>query len=343
MTKLANNLIVRSSSAEFLIFERQIQDKGIQVRFENGDLWLTQKAMSELYNCTTDNISLHLKNIYSDYELDKESTTEDVSIVQKEGNREVKRSIKYYNLDAVISVGYRVNSDRAVQFRRWATNILKEFSKKGYIIDKKRMENGTFFDEDYYDSLLAEIREIRLSERRFYQKITDIYATSIDYDRKSSVTVKFFKKVQNKMHYAVSHKTASEIIYDRVDSEKEHMGLTSWKNSPNGKILETDVVIAKNYLSKEELEQLELIVSAFLDLAEARAKRNIPMTMEDWATRIDKYLLADDRDILKDAGKISHEIAFDKALTEFEKYRIKQDKIYKSDFDLLIEESVNGD
>ena len=340
---MANNLIVRSSSAEFLIFERQTQDKGIQVRFENGDLWLTQKAMSELYNCTTDNISLHLKNIYSDYELDKESTTEDFSIVQKEGNREVKRSIKYYNLDAVISVGYRVNSDRAVQFRRWATNILKEFSKKGYIIDKKRMENGTFFGEDYYDSLLAEIREIRLSERRFYQKITDIYATSIDYDRKSSVTVKFFKKVQNKMHYAVSHKTASEIIYDRVDSEKEHMGLTSWKNSPNGKILETDVVIAKNYLSKEELEQLELIVSAFLDLAEARAKRNIPMTMEDWATRIDKYLLADDRDILKDAGKISHEIAFDKALTEFEKYRIKQDKIYKSDFDLLIEESINGD
>ena len=205
------------------------------------------------------------------------------------------------------------------------------------------MENGTFFDEDYYDSLLAEIREIRLSERRFYQKITDIYATSIDYDRKSPVTVKFFKKVQNKMHYAVSHKTASEIIYDRVDSEKEHMGLTSWKNSPNGKILETDVVIAKNYLSKEELEQLELIVSAFLDLAEARAKRNIPMTMEDWTIRIDKYLLADDRNILKDAGKISHEIACDKALTEFEKYRIKQDKIYKSDFDLLIEESANGD
>ena len=336
---MGKDLIIRSSSAEFLIFERQTHNKGIQVRFEEGDLWLTQKAMSELYDCTTDNISLHLKNIYNDYELDKESTTEDFSIVQKEGNREVKRNIKYYNLDAVISVGYRVNSDRAVQFRRWATNILKEFSKKGYIIDKKRMENGTFFDEDYYDSLLAEIREIRLSERRFYQKITDIYATSIDYDRKSPVTIKFFKKVQNKMHYAVSHQTAAEIIYDRVDSEKEYMGLTSWKNSPNGKILETDVVIAKNYLSKEELEQLELIVSAFLDLAEARAKRNIPMTMEDWASRIDKYLLSDDRDILKDAGKISHEIACDKALTEFEKYRVKQDKLYKSDFDLLMEES----
>ena len=335
---MAKDLIIRSSSAEFLIFERQTHDKGIQVRFENGDLWLTQKAMSELYNCSSDNIGLHLKNIYNDLELDQNSTTEDFSVVQKEGIREVTRKLKYYNLDAVISVGYRVNSDRAIQFRRWATNILKEFSKKGYIIDKKRMANGAFFDEDYYDSLLAEIREIRLSERRFYQKITDIYATSVDYDRKSPTTIKFFKKVQNKMHYAVSHQTAAEIIYNRADSEKEHMGLTSWKNSPDGKILETDVIIAKNYLTKEELEQLELIVTAFLDLAEARARRHIPMTMEDWATRIDKFLLSDDRDILKDAGKISHEIACDKALTEFEKYRIKQDRLYKSDFDLLLEE-----
>ena len=335
---MAKDLIIRSSSAEFLIFERQTHDKGIQVRFENGDLWLTQKAMSELYNCSSDNIGLHLKNIYNDLELDQNSTTEDFSVVQKEGIREVTRKLKYYNLDAVISVGYRVNSDRAIQFRRWATNILKEFSKKGYIIDKKRMANGALFDEDYYDSLLAEIREIRLSERRFYQKITDIYATSVDYDRKSPTTIKFFKKVQNKMHYAVSHQTAAEIIYNRADSEKEHMGLTSWKNSPDGKILETDVIIAKNYLTKEELEQLELIVTAFLDLAEARARRHIPMTMEDWATRIDKFLLSDDRDILKDAGKISHEIACDKALTEFEKYRIKQDRLYKSDFDLLLEE-----
>lgn len=201
------------------------------------------------------------------------------------------------------------------------------------------MENGTFFDEDYYDSLLAEIREIRLSERRFYQKITDIYTTSIDYDPKSPTTIKFFKKVQNKMHYAVSHQTAAEIIYNRADSEKEHMGLTSWRNSPNGKILETDVVIAKNYLSKDELESLERIVSAFLDLAEDRAKRNIPMTMEDWAIRIDKYLLADDRDILKDVGKISMEIAKDKAITEFGKYRVVQDKIFKSDFDKLMESS----
>ena len=335
------NLYIRSSSAEFLIFEQQKEEKGIEVRFEDGDLWLTQKAMAKLYNCSSDNIGLHLKNIYNDLELDRNSTAEDFSVVQKEGNREVKRKVKYYNLDAVISVGYRVNTDRAIQFRRWATNVLKEFSKKGYIIDKKRMENGTFFDEDYFESLLAEIREIRLSERRFYQKITDIYATSIDYDSKSPTTIKFFKKVQNKMHYAVTHQTVAEIIYNRADHTKEHMNLTNWKNSPNGKILETDVVIAKNYLKKEELEQLELIVSAFLDLAEARAKRNIPMTMEDWANRIDKYLLSDDRDVLKDAGKISHEIAKEKALTEFEKYRVVQDKLYKSDFDKLMESSEN--
>ena len=338
------NLIIRSSSAEFLIFEQQKEEKGIEVRFEEGDLWLTQKAIGELFNTTRNNITMHLQDIYNNNELEENPTSKEFLLVQKEGNREVKRNVKYYNLDAVISVGYRVNSDRAIQFRRWATNILKEFSKKGYILDKKRMENGTFFDEDYYEELLAEIREIRLSERRFYQKITDIYATSIDYDKSSPTTIKFFKKVQNKMHYAVTHNTAAEIIYNRADSEKEHMGLTSWKHSPNGKILETDVVIAKNYLSKDELEQLELIVSAFLDLAEARAKRNIPMTIEDWSNRIDKYLLSDDRDILKDAGKISHEIACDKALTEFERYRVKQDRLYQSDFDkLLLESEQNND
>lgn len=336
-----NKLMIRSSAAEFLIFERQKKENGVEVRFENGDLWLTQKAISVLYNVDRTVITKHIKNIYDELELEEKSTSAIFALVQQEGDREVERKTNYYNLDVVISVGYRVNSDKAIQFRRWATYVLREFSQKGYILDKKRMENGTFFDEDYYETLLAEIREIRLSERRFYQKITDIYATSIDYDRKSPVTIKFFKKVQNKIHFAVSHKTAAEIIYDRVDSDKEYMGLTSWKNYPDGKILETDVVIAKNYLTKEELEQLELIVSAFLDLAEARAKRNIPMTMEDWATRIDKYLLADDRNILKDAGKISHEIACDKALTEFEKYRVKQDKLYKSDFDKLLEEIID--
>ena len=335
--------MIRSSSAEFLIFERQTHDKGVQVRFEDGDLWLTQKAIGELFDIDRTVVTKHIKNIYSEFELDENSTSANFALVQKEGNRNINRNVLYYNLDVVISVGYRTNSDRAIQFRRWATYILKEFSKKGYIIDKKRMANGAFFDEDYYDSLLAEIREIRLSERRFYQKVTDIYATSVDYDKKSPTTIKFFKKVQNKMHYAVSHQTAAEIIYNRADAGKEYMGLTSWKNSPNGKILETDVVIAKNYLSKEELESLELIVSAFLDLAENRAKRHIPMTMEDWSSRIDKFLLADDLDVLKDADKILHEIARDKALTEFEKYRIKQDKLYKSDFDLLIEESQDND
>ena len=333
------NIMIRSSSAEFLIFEQQKKEKGIEVRFEDGDLWLTQKALGELYNTSKQDISYHIKNIYSDLELNPNSTVKEILTVQREGDREVKRKAIYYNLDVIISVGYRVSTDRAIQFRRWATNILKEFSKKGYVIDKKRMENGTFFDEDYYEELLAEIREIRLSERRFYQKITDIYATSIDYDKKSPTTIKFFKKVQNKMHYAVTHQTAAEIIYNRADHTKEHMNLTSWKYSPDGKILETDVIIAKNYLKKEELEQLELIVSAFLDLAEARAKRNIPMTMEDWANRIDKYLLADDRDILKDAEKISHEIAEEKALTEFKKYRVIQDKVYQSDFDKLLLET----
>ena len=333
---MTKDLMIRSSSAEFLIFERQKGEKGIEVRFEDGDLWLTQKAIADLFNTSKQDVSYHLKNIFSTLELDENSVVKKYFTTASDNK---KYNTNYYNLDAVISIGFRVNSDRAIQFRRWSINILKEFAKKGYIIDKKRMENGIFFDEDYFESLLAEIREIRLSERRFYQKITDIYATSIDYDRKSPTTIKFFKKVQNKMHYAVSHQTAAEIIYNRADSAKDHMGLTSWKNYPSGKILETDVVIAKNYLSMEELESLELIVSAFLDLAENRAKRHIPMTMEDWSTRIDKFLLADDLDILKDAGKISHEIACDKALTEFEKYRIKQDKLYKSDFDLLMEEA----
>ena len=334
---MSKDLIIRSSTEEFITFKFQEKEKGIQIRYENENLWMTQKAMAELFDTGIDNINVHLKNIYDSNELDKDSTIEENSIVQKEGNRQVKRSVKFYNLDVVISVGYRINSFRATQFRRWATNILKTFTIQGYVLDKERMKNGSFIDKDYFEKLLEEIREIRLSERRFYQKVTDIYATSIDYDPKSPISINFFKKVQNKMHYAVSHQTAAEIIYDRADSAKDNMGLTSWKKSPNGKIMKSDVVIAKNYLSQDEIRDLEGIVSAFLEIAENRARRHIPMTMEDWATRIDKFLLADDRDILRDAGKISHEIACDKALTEFEKYRIKQDKLYKSDFDLLIE------
>ena len=343
---MAKNLIIRSSTEEFITFKLQEKDKGIQVRYENETLWMTQKAMAELFDVEQPAIAKHLINIYNEKELDKDSTYSKMELVQKEGNRSVKRNVEFYNLDAIISVGYRVNSLRATQFRRWATNILKTFTIQGYVLDKERMKNGSFIDKDYFEKLLEEIREIRLSERRFYQserrfyqKVTDIYATSIDYDPKSPISIDFFKKVQNKMHFAVSHQTAAEIIYNRANSKKEHMGLTSWKKSPNGKIMESDVIIAKNYLNKEELSDLEGIVSAFLEIAENRARRHIPMTMEDWSSRIDKFLLADDRDILKDAGKISHEIAYDKALTEFEKYRIKQDKLYKSDFDLLIEET----
>lgn len=333
-----NNLEVISSTEEFLVFKTQEQEKGISVRYENENLWMTQKAMAELFDVEQPAIAKHLINIYNELELDKDSTYSKMELVQKEGKRNVKRNVEFYSLDAIISVGYRVNSRRATQFRRWATQVLKKYTIEGYALDKKRMENGTFLNKDYFEKLLEEIREIRLSERRFYQKITDIYATSIDYDVTSPTTIDFFKKIQNKMHYAITHQTAAEIIYNRADHTKQNMNLTSWKNSPNGKIMESDVVIAKNYLTKEEIKDLERIVNAFLELAERRAERHIPMTMEDWSTRIDKYLLADDLDILKDAGRISHEIAVDKALSEFEKYRITQDKLFESDFDKFIKD-----
>ena len=321
---MSKDLIIRSSSAEFLIFERQTHDKGIQVRFEDGDLWLTQKSIGELFDTTRNNITIHINEIYKNFELDEKSTSKDFLLVQKEGNRDVKRKVLYYNLDMVISVGYRVNSDRAIQFRRWATYVLKEFSKKGYIIDKKRMANGAFFDEDYYDSLLAEIREIRLSERRFYQKITDIYATSVDYDKKSPTTIKFFKKVQNKMHYAVSHQTAAEIIYNRADSEKENMGLTSWEGK---QIKKSDSEIAKNYLNNQELDALNKIVSAYLDIAEVRALNHEPMYMKDWLETIDDYLKMTRREILTTRGSISHKQAIEKAHAEYDKYKKKQDEL----------------
>lgn len=330
-----NDLTIRNSTAEFLIFEKQAHADSIEVRYEDETLWLTQKMMAQLFDVSVKTISEHLRNVYESGELERESTIRKFQTVQIEGSRQVTRNIDHYNLDAVISVGYRVNSIRATQFRRWATQVLARYAKTGYVIDRKRMENGAFLDEDYFERLLEEIREIRLSERRFYQKVTDLYATAVDYDKNAPTTKLFFAKVQNKMHYAVSHQTAAEIIYNRADSEQEHMGLTSWANSPDGKILKSDVSIAKNYLSKDELEDLGRIVSAFLDLAESAARRHIPMTMEDWAGRIDRFLLADDRDILKDAGKISMEIAKSHAESEFEKYRVVQDRLYESDFDRL--------
>lgn len=336
------NLSIRSSAEEFLIFSAQAEADTIEVRYEDGTLWLTQKMMGILFDVEANTITYHLKEIYGSSELEREATTRKFRVVQMEGNRNVARETDHYNLDAIISVGYRVNSIRATQFRRWATQVLKKYTLEGYVLDRKRMENGSFLNEDYFEKLLEEIREIRLSERRFYQKITDIYATSLDYDKDSLLTRRFFAKVQNKMHYAVSHQTAAEIIYKRADSTQNHMGLTSWKNSPDGKILKSDVSIAKNYLLREELEDLGRIVNAFLDLAEGRAKRHIPMTMQDWAERIDKFLLSDDRDILKNAGKISMEIAKDHAETEYEKYRIVQDQLFESDFDKMMIESETG-
>ena len=334
-----NELTVRSSAAEFLIFEEQSHADGVEVIYQDGTLWMSQRMMGLLFDVESNTITYHLGEVYKSGELEQSSTTRKIRVVQQEGTRNVSREIDHYNLDAIISVGYRVNSIKATQFRRWATQVLAQYTQKGYVIDRKRMENGAFLDEDYFEDLLEEIREIRLSERRFYQKLTDIYATSMDYDKNAPTTQLFFAKIQNQLHYAVSHQTAAEIIYTRADSTKNHMGLSTWKKAPDGKILKSDVSIAKNYLSKEELDDLSLIVNAILDFAEARAKRHIPMTMQDWAERMEKYLLSDDRDILTDAGIISMEIAKDHAESEYEKYRIVQDQLYESDFDKLMQDA----
>jgi len=323
-------LQIRNSTAEFLIFTKQAGKNGIEVRVQDGTIWLSQKLMAALFDCSTDNISLHLKNIFVEGELDEISVTEDFSVTAADGKN---YKTKHYNLDAIIAVGYRINSKRATAFRQWATEVLRDYALRGYVIDRKRMENGVFLDEDYFEHLLAEIREIRLSERRFYQKITDIYATAMDYNKKSPITKEFFAKVQNKLHFAIHGHTAAEVIYERADAVKEHMGLTTWEKSPHGKIVKTDVSIAKNYLTEAELESLGRIVNAYLDLAEDRAKKHIPMTMEDWAKRLDRFLEADDRSLLQDSGKISAQIAKEFAESEFEKYRIIQDRLFESDFD----------
>ena len=333
------DLLIRNSTAEFLTFELQSKQDSIEVRYEDETIWLTQKMMATLFDVESNTITYHLQEIYKSGELEREATTRKFRVVQTEGARQVSREVDHYSLDAVISVGYRVNSIRATQFRRWATQVLKQFAIRGYVIDKKRMENGTALGEDYFERLLEEIREIRLSERRFYQKITDIYATSIDYDAKAPTSQKFFATVQNKMHYAVTGHTAGELIAARADSDKPHMGLTSWEGSPDGKILRTDVGVAKNYLTKEELESLGRIVSAFLDFAEDFAKRKIPMTMEDWATKLDSYLQLTGREVLQNAGSVSRKDAIRHAESEFEKYRILQDRLYESDFDKLVEET----
>lgn len=330
---MAKKFEIRNSTAEFLIFMAEGKEQGIQVLYKKDTIWATQKAMATLFDCSADNIGLHLKNIYDAKELDKNATTEKISVVQQEGTREVRRNTLFYNLDAIISVGYRVNSRRATQFRQWCTYVLRQYAIRGYVIDKKRMENGSFIGVDYFEQLLEEIREIRLSERNFYQKLTDIYATAIDYNRDAPTTREFFKKVQNKMHYAVHGHTAAELIVDRADAEKEHMGLTTWAKAPNGKIIKSDVSVAKNYLKENELQALGRLVNAYLDMAKDMAERHIPMTMEDWAKRIDKFLDATDREILQDAGHITAEYAKEYAESEFEKYRVIQDRLFRSDFD----------
>jgi hypothetical protein len=323
-------LQIRNSTAEFLIFTNQAKEGGIEVRVQGEMIWLSQKLMAKLFDCSTDNISLHLKNIFKENELEERSVTEEFSVTATDGKT---YKTKHYNLDAIIAVGYRINSIRATQFRQWATSVLRDYAIRGYIIDKKRMENGTFLNEDYFEHLLAEIREIRLSERRFYQKITDIYATALDYNKDAVITNEFFAKVQNKLHYAVHGHTAAELIMSRANAEREHMGLTSWEKIPVGKIVKTDVSVAKNYLNETELESLGRIVNAFLDLAEDRARRNIPMTMEDWAKRLDMFLEVADREILKDRGKVTSLMAKEFAESEFEKFRIMQDRLFESDFD----------
>jgi len=336
--------LIRNSTADFLMFTGQSGEQSIEARYEDETIWLSQKLMAELFDVNIRTISEHLGNIFEQGEVTPEATVRKFRIVQNEGSREVARNIDFYNLDAIISVGYRVNSVRATQFRQWATQVLKEFAIKGYVLDKKRMENGTYLGEDYFEHLLEEIREIRLSERRFYQKITDIYATSLDYNKDAPTTKTFFAKVQNKLHFAIHGQTAAELIVDRANSEKTNMGLTSWEDAPSDKIMKTDVVVVKNYLTQEELTSLGRIVNSYLDLAEKRAKRKIPMTMEDWAKRLDLFLEFDDRKILKNSGEVTEKIAKEHAESEFEKYRIIQDRLFKSDFDRVIKQlNQDGD
>ena len=336
LKKKKDEVTIRSSAAEYLTYIASVGDQqdSFEMRYEDENIWLTQKMMATLYDVDVRTINEHIKKIYSDSELEEDLTIRNFRIVQTEGSRQVTRDTKHYNLQMIIAVGFKVNNERAVQFRKWANSIVKDYTIKGWAMDNERLKSGgSVLTTEYFDRLLEQIREIRLSERRFYQKITDIYATSLDYDRNARTTKQFFAKVQNKMHYAVHGHTAAELIYERADADKPHMGLTTWASAPDGKIVKSDVSIAKNYLREEEMRSLERIVSAYLDLAEDRAERHIPMTMEDWSKRLDLFLMAADREVLQDAGKITAEIAKAKAETEFEKYRVVQDRLFMSDFD----------
>ena len=333
MKKKKDEITIRSSAAEYLTYVASVGDQqdSIEMRYEDENIWLTQKMMATLYDVDVRTINYHVKKIFSDSELQEDSVIRKIRITSTDGK---SYSTNHYSLEMIIAVGFKVNSERAVQFRKWVNQIAKDYTIKGWVMDDERLKNGgSVLTTEYFDRLLEQIREIRLSERRFYQKITDIYATALDYDRTAKTTKQFFAKVQNKMHYAVHGHTAAELIYERADADKPHMGLTTWAAAPEGKIVKSDVSVAKNYLSEQEMRSLERIVSAYLDLAEDRAERHIPMTMEDWAKRLDLFLMADDREVLQDAGKITAEIAKAKAETEFEKYRVIQDRLFMSDFD----------
>lgn len=336
---------IRSSAAEYLTFVAATGDQGnsVEMRYEDENIWLTQKMMATLYDVEVPTINAHIKKIYEDAELSEAATIRKFLIVQQEGARQVSRQVNHYNLQMIIAIGFKVNNERAVQFRKWANAIVKDYTIQGWVMDDERLKRGgTVLTKDYFEKQLEKIREIRLSERRFYQKITDIYATALDYDPSAKATKRFFAAVQNKMHYAIHGQTAAEVIFTRADAEKENMGLTSWEGSPNGKIHRYDVCVAKNYLSEEEMQQLQRVVSAYLDMAEMQAMRHIPMTMEDWEKRLNGFLTLWDRDVLKEAGKVSAELAKAHAETEFEKFRITQDRLYESDFDqfLKLEEKM---
>ena len=327
---------IRNSTVDFLVFTKQNSQDSIEVRVQDENVWLTQNGISRLFDKGRSTSTEHLNAIFAEGELDESSVSRKFRLTADDGK---SYNTKFYNLDAISSVGYRVNSVRATQFRQWATKVLRKFTIQGYVLDKQRLENSQIFDEEYFEHLLEDIREIRMSERKFYQKITDIYATSVDYDKNSRITKDFFAQVQNKLHWAIHKHTAAELIMERANAEKLHMGLTNWRKAPDGKIEKSDVSIAKNYLSKEELDKLERFVTMYLDYAEFQAKKNIPMTMEDWSIRLNKFLDFNEVEILQDKGRVSAEIAKSFAETEFEKYRIIQDKSFQSDFDIFLEET----
>ncbi|MDO4939443.1 MAG: virulence RhuM family protein [Lachnospiraceae bacterium] len=347
MAKNKNEITIRSSAAEYLTYVASIGDQpdSIEMRYEDENIWLTQKMMATLYDVSVAAINQHIKKVYDDSELNPAATIKKYLIVQTEGNRQVSREVAHYNLQMIIAVGFKVNNERAVQFRKWANGIVKDYTIKGWVMDDTRLKNGTYLTEKYFDEQLERIREIRASERKFYQKVTDLYATAVDYDLNAAATKRFYATVQNKMHFAIHGHTAAELIVERANAEKEHMGLTTWADAPNGKIKKSDVAVAKNYLSEQEMQQLNRMVSAYLDFAESMTLRHIPLTMQDWESRLNSFIQMFEYGLLRDAGKVSAEIAKLHAETEFEKYRVIQDRLFLSDFDrfmLELEEKTSS-